>query len=217
MKDLGAMTEALSADDSISGAPCTEKNTGTGEVSLRIEMPRALYYQTLSRETGLTIQNDGDLIAILSSMAADRQSCSVLREALDAVRETGYGVVYPALSQMKLEEPQIVRQNGKYSVRLRANAPAIHLMLTEVETEVSPAIGGESASEEIISFLLQGFDGDINRIWQSNIFGKSLYDIACESLTNKVCSLSENARGKLQHTLERIINEGSAGLICILL
>ena len=90
MKDLGAMTEALSADDSISGAPCTEKNTGNGEVSLRIEMPRALYYQTLSRETGLTIQNDGDLIAILSSMAADRQSCSVLREALDAVRETGY-------------------------------------------------------------------------------------------------------------------------------
>lgn len=217
MKDLGAMTEALSADDSISGAPCTEKNTGTGEVSLRIEMPRALYYQTLSRETGLTIQNDGDLIAILSSMAADRQSCSVLREALDAVRETGYGVVYPALSQMKLEEPQIVRQNGKYSVRLRANAPAIHLMMTEVETEVSPAIGGESASEEIISFLLQGFDGDINRIWESNIFGKSLNELAEEGLRSKIDNLPEHARKKLRDTLQRMINESCSGLICITL
>ena len=121
------------------------------------------------------------------------------------------------MSQMQLEEPPIVRQGGKYSVRLKANAPAIHMMMTNIETEVTPALGGETASEDIINFLLQGFDGDISRIWQSNIFGKSLYDIACESLTNKICSLNDNARCKLQHTLERIINEGSAGLICILL
>ena len=102
-------------------------------------------------------------------------------------------------------------------MNLKANAPAIHMMMTNIETEVSPAIGGETASEDIINFLLQGFDGDINRIWQSNIFGKTLYSIACDSLTNKVCSLSENTRVKRQHTLERMINEGSVRLICILL
>ena len=118
---------------------------------------------------------------------------------------------------MKLEEPQIVRQNGKYSVRLRANAPAIHLMLTEVETEVSPAIGGESASEEIISFLLQGFDGDINRIWESNIFGKSLNELAEEGLRSKIDNLPEHARKKLRDTLQRMINESCSGLICITL
>ena len=153
----------------------------------------------------------------MSEMSAVKSDFDRLKEALESVRETGYGVVLPDMSQMQLEEPKIVRQGGKYSVKLKANAPAIHMMMTNIETEVSPAIGGETASEDIINFLLQGFDGDINRIWQSNIFGKSLYDIACESLTNKVCSLSGNARLKLQHTLERMINEGSAGLICILL
>ena len=120
-------------------------------------------------------------------------------------------------TQMKLEEPQIVRQGGKYSVKLKANAPAIHMMMTNIETEVTPAIGGETASEDIINFLLQGFDGDVNRIWQSNIFGKSLYDIAEEGLTSKIESLPQSAKDKIQETLQRIINEGSGGLICILL
>ena len=120
-------------------------------------------------------------------------------------------------SGLKLEKPQIVRQGGKYSVKLKANAPAIHMMMTNIETEVTPAIGGEGASEEIINFLLQGFDGDVNRIWQSNIFGKSLNDIAEEGLTAKIDALPENVKEKMRETLERILNEGSGGLICILL
>ena len=123
----------------------------------------------------------------------------------------------PDSSQMYLEEPQIVRQGGKYSVKLKASAPAIHMIMTNIETEVTPAIGGETASEDIINFLLQGFDGDVNRIWQSNIFGKSLNDIAEEGLTAKIEALPESAKLKLQGTLQRIINEGSSGLICILL
>ena len=102
-------------------------------------------------------------------------------------------------------------------MKLKANAPAIHMMMTNVETEVSPALGGESASEDIINFLLQGFEGDVNRIWESNIFGKSLYDIAEEGLTSKIDSLPDSAKEKLKLTLQRIINEGSGGLICILL
>jgi stage IV sporulation protein A len=118
---------------------------------------------------------------------------------------------------MELEEPQIVRRGGKYTVRLKARAPAIHMLRTNVETEVTPALGGATASEEIMGFLLQGFEGDVSKIWQSNIFGKSLYDIAGEGLTAKINALPENARSKLQETLQKVINEGSGGLICIIL
>ena len=150
-------------------------------------------------------------------MSVVKKEYDRIKTALESVKESGYGVVIPDSSQMNMQEPQIVRQGGKYTVKLKANAPAIHMIRTEVETEVTPAIGGETASEDIINFLLQGFDGDVNRIWQSNIFGKSLNDIAEEGLTSKIEALPENAKKKLRETLERIINEGSSGLICILL
>ena len=150
----------------------------------------------------------------MSAVKADYDS---VRTALEDVRRTGYGVVMPDSEQMTLEEPQIVWRGGKYSVKLKTNAPAIHMIMTNIETEVTPAIGGEGASEDIINFLLQGFDGDVNRIWQSNIFGKSLNDIAEEGLAAKVEALPESVKYKLRETLERILNEGSGGLICILL
>ena len=158
-----------------------------------------------------------DLADILDEISTIKKDYDRLRAALQSVRNTGYGVVMPDSSQMQLEEPKIVRQGGKYTVKLKANAPAIHMIMTNIETEVTPAIGGETASEDIINFLLQGFDGDVNRIWQSNIFGKSLYDIAEEGLYSKIEALPDNAKQKLQDTLQRIINEGSGGLICILL
>ena len=216
-RDLDGALSEIAGKEEISSAERSGSELGKGRASVTLTLPRALYYRSISEETGVEVRNDGELFSALSEMSAIKEEYDRIREALASVREKGYGVVLPSMEQMQLEEPKIVRQGGKYSVRLKANAPAIHMMMTNIETEVTPAIGGETASEDIINFLLQGFDGDINRIWQSNIFGKSLYDIACESLTNKVCSLSENARGKLQHTLERIINEGSAGLICILL
>lgn len=216
-KDIQNAVRMIAEKEEIHSAEKSDSAIGEGSVSVTLVLPRDLYYQSISEETGVTIRNDGELFSALSEMSAIKVEFDRLKDALESVREKGYGVVLPDMSQMQLEEPKIVRQGGKYSVKLKANAPAIHMMMTNIETEVSPAIGGETASEDIINFLLQGFDGDINRIWQSNIFGKSLYDIACDSLTNKVCSLSENTRLKLQHTLERMINEGSAGLICILL
>ena len=215
--DVESMLMTLSAKDEIQNAEQSKTSFGEGTVSITLFLPRELYYRSISEETGVEIRDDGELFSALSEMSAVKAEYDRLKEALESVQEKGYGVVLPDMTQMQLEEPKIVRQGGKYSVKLKANAPAIHMMMTNIETEVTPAIGGETASEDIINFLLQGFDGDINRIWQSNIFGKSLYDIACESLTNKSCSLSDNARLKLQHTLERMINEGSAGLICFLL
>ena len=136
---------------------------------------------------------------------------------MDDVRTKGYGVVFPSEDEMQLDEPKIVKHNGHYTVKLRANAPAIHMLKTNVVTEVNPSIGGENASEEIISFLLQGYEGDMTKLWESNIFGRSLYEIAGEGIEAKLASLPENARGKLQDTLQKIINDGSGMLICILL
>ncbi len=189
---------------------------GTGSLSMELQLPRSLYYDTLSEQTGLSIRSDADLISLLTQMSRVKADYDKLSDALRAVRETGYGVVYPQADEMKLEEPQIVRQGGKYSVKLKANAPVLHMFMTNAETEVTPAIGGETASEDIINFLLQGFDGDVNRIWESNIFGKSLNDIAEEGLTAKIQAMPQHARNKLRVTLQRILNEGSGGLICIL-
>lgn len=217
LRDVDDALHAIALKEEIISAERSGSRLSEGRVFVTLALPRELYYRSISAETGVEIHNDGELFSALSEMSSIKTEYDRLKEALESVKERGYGVVLPDLSQMQLEEPKIVRQGGKYSVKLKANAPAIHMMMTNVETEVTPAIGGETASEDIINFLLQGFDGDINRIWQSNIFGKSLYDIASESLSNKICSLSDSARVKLQHTLERIVNEGSAGLICILL
>lgn len=217
IKDCRTAVALLGEEENVSSVEIVKSDLGTGAVSVSVQLPRALYYKTISEQTGLEVKNDGDLISTLAEMSRVKLDYDKLRTALDDVRTKGYGVVMPDSSQMQLEEPQIVRQGGKYSVKLKANAPAIHMLMTNIETEVTPAIGGETASEDIINFLLQGFDGDVNRIWQSNIFGKSLYDIAEEGLTSKLAALPESAKAKLQTTLQRIINEGSGGLICILL
>ena len=216
-KDCYRAVSKLAECDNISDVDISKSDLGCGAVEVNVRLPRSLYYITISEQTGIEVKNDGDLISTLAEMSIVKQDYDKLRSALEDVRTKGYGVVMPDSSQMQLEEPQIVRQGGKYSVKLKASAPAIHMLMTNIETEVAPAIGGETASEDIINFLLQGFDGDVNRIWQSNIFGKSLYDIAEEGLSSKIESLPQSAKDRLQETLQRIINEGSGGLICILL
>ena len=146
-----------------------------------------------------------------------RKAYDKVAPALIAARETGYGIVLPTVEELKLEEPEIVRQGGRYGVRLKASAPSIHMIMANIETEVSPALGGEKASEQIINFLLQGFEGDTSRIWESNIFGKSLYDIASEGVITKLRQMPVNAQAKLQQTLTRIVNEGGGSLICIII
>ena len=217
LKDTQKLLSVLSRHEHISEAELAASELGSGSVNIRLRLPRSLYYQTISEQTGWEIHNDGDLIATLADMSVIKSDYDRLRQALEDVRSKGYGVVVPDSSQMRMEEPQIVKQGGKYAVKLKASAPAIHMLMTNVETEVTPAIGGESASEDIINFLLEGFDGDVNRIWQSNIFGKPLNDLAEEGLAAKIQSLPEEAKGKLQEALQRILNEGSGGLLCILL
>ncbi len=217
LEDRWSIAEKLSALENVSSAEIGEVDMAQGSVEIKISMPRKLYYDTLSSESGFNIQNDHDLIYILSSMSVLKDEYERVHDALEEVRETGYGIVMPTAEEMKLEEPQVVRQGGRYGVKLKASAPSIHLIKTNIETEVSPAIGGERASEDMINFLIQGFDGDMSRIWESNIFGKSLNDIAGEGLAGKIKALPEETKGKLRNTIQRIVNEGSGGLICIIL
>ncbi len=215
--DIGIMLSEMEQSDLVEAAYIENSDMGSGVINIAVDIPRALYYKLISDESGLDIQSDGQLVSILREMSAVKQEYDKIKDALESVNNTGYGVVMPDHEQLQIEEPQLVKQGGKYAVKLKARAPAIHMLRTGVETVVSPSIGGDNASEEIISFLLQGFDGDMSRLWESNIFGRPLYDIAQEGIAERLNSLPQNARAKLQETLQRIVNEGRGTLICILL
>ena len=217
IRDVYPMADTLRAEDNILSVSVAALQMGRGIADIRVDLPRALYYQTISEQSGFAIRDDGDLMALLTEMRGIKNEYDRISSALKDVRETGYGIVVPSPDELKLEEPEIVRQGGRYGVRLKASAPSIHMIMANIETEVSPALGGEKASEQIINFLLQGFEGDTSRIWESNIFGKSLYDIASEGVITKLRQMPVNAQAKLQQTLTRIVNEGGGSLICIII
>lgn len=215
--DVNKMLSLLEQSEIVDSAYISNSDMGSGVINIRIDMPKSLYYKLISDETGLEISNDGELITLLRDMSIIKRDYEHIKSALDDVRAKGYGVVMPSADELELDEPQIVKQGGKYAVKLKAKAPAIHMLMTGIETEVSPSIAGHNASDEIISFLLQGYEGDMSRLWESNIFGRPLYDIAEEGIAERLNNLPANARAKLQETLQRIVNEGRGTLICILL
>ena len=157
------------------------------------------------------------MISTITEMAQISRKYKRIRSALDEVEATGYGIVMPTIDELTLEEPEIMKQGGKYGVRLKASAPSIHMMKATINTEVAPIVGSESQSEELVMYLLNEFQGNPEKIWQSNIFGKSLDDLVNEGLKNKLYHMPTEARMKLQQTLERIINEGCSGLLCIII
>lgn len=216
LSEVSAAVSALSQLDAVESAAVMNLSAGTGCVSVKIDLPEALYYQTISEETGFSVSNDAELMALLTEMGGIKREYDKIAVALKDVRETGYGVVMPGSDDMRLEEPEIVRQGGRYGVRLKASAPSLHMIMTNVETEVSPALGGEQASEEIMGFLLQSYNGDVSKLWDSNIFGKSLYDIAEESLSKKITDMSDGTQLKLREAVEKIVNDGNKRLICII-
>ena len=154
---------------------------------------------------------------LLLELSDIRRKYSRIQPALEEVEATGYGIVMPEMEELTLEEPKIIRQGGKYGVKLKASAPSIHLMKANINTTVSPIVGTERQSEELVMYLLDGFENDPARIWESNIFGKSLHELVNEGLHSKLCKMPTDARMKLQETLERVINDGCSGLICFIL
>ncbi|MDD4716273.1 MAG: stage IV sporulation protein A, partial [Oscillospiraceae bacterium] len=217
IRDVENTVNTLGACENISGAKILSISLGTGLAVSALELPRSLFYSTLSQQSGFEVQDDGDLMSLLTKLAGVKKEYDKIESALKDVRETGYGIVMPSAEELVLEEPEIVKQGGRYGVRLKASAPSVHMILANIETEVSPIVGNEKQSEELISYLFKEFEGDPQKIWESNIFGRSFHELVSEDLHAKLLRMPEDARGKLQETLQRIINEGSGGLICIIL
>lgn len=167
--------------------------------------------------SGFEIDGEDKLLSLLMEMAKIKREYDKVAVALKEVENKGYGIVTPTIDEMSLEEPEIVKQGSRFGVRLKASAPSIHMIKADIQTEVSPIVGTEKQSEELVHYLLKEFETDPKRIWQSNIFGKSLHELVNEGLHNKLSKMPDEAQIKLQETLQKIINEGSGGLICIIL
>ena len=157
------------------------------------------------------------MISLLKEFAVAKQQYERVADALASAEEKGYGIVMPTIDELHLEEPQIVKQSGGYGVKLCASAQSIHLIRANIETEINPIVGTEQQSEELVKYMLKEFEADPSKIWESHMFGKSLYELVNEGLHTKLEHMPEESRTKLSETLERIINEGSGGLICIIL
>ena len=201
----------------IKNTEITEINLGTGVAKIKIELNDNLFYNMLTEITGVEIKNEGELFSCITDFARAKKDYDKMAYAIHEVNEKGYGIVTPGIDDLILDEPEIVKQGSRYGVKLKAKAPSIHMIKINTETEVSPIVGSEKQSEELVKYLLSEFESDPKKIWESNIFGKSLHELVNEGLQNKLARMPEDAQEKLRETLEKIVNEGSGGLICIIL
>lgn len=186
----------------------------TGTVSCALGFPEKLFYEILSAKAGVEIKNDGALLQLLSELSDVKREYDTIADALSAVKATGYGVVMPTAAQMKLETPELLRKSGSFGVKLKASAPSIHMIRVDIDTEISPMVGDEKHSQDLISYLSSESP---EKLWESNIFGKSVYALIQEGLTAKLVQLPEDVRDKFRGSLTRIVNEGASGLICLIL
>ena len=200
--------------EAVEGYALRSVDPGTGTVTCAITFPEAMFYEILSSKAGMTIQTDGELLNLLIQLSDIKKEYDKIADALATVKATGYGVVMPSAEDMQLEKPEILRKGGSYGVKMKAAAPSIHMMRVDIDTEISPMVGDEKQSRELINYLT----GEApEKLWESHIFGKSVYDLLQEGLAAKVVRLPEDVRGKFRGTLSRIVNEGATGLVCIIL
>ncbi len=190
---------------------------GCGRARMSVSCSEELYFSVLSEITGFDITSEEQLVRLLREYSKKKSELERVAIALADAEEKGYGIVMPDQSELKLEEPEIVKQANGYGVRLRASAQSIHLIRANIETEINPTVGSEAQSEDLVKYMLEEFEEDPSKIWESNMFGKSLYELMNEGLHTKLDHIPDESRNKLSETLERIINEGSNGLICIIL
>lgn len=217
IRDIRNCLQALRQNENIASADIRSINLGIGVAEADVELPREKFYTTISERSGLDVADDGDVMALLTELGSVKGEYEKVAKALDDAKTTGYGIVMPSVEELNLEDPEIVKQGGRYGVRMKASAPSIHMIRADVETTVSPIVGNEKQSEDMVNYLLQEFEGDTSKIWQSNIFGRSFHEIVGEDLQAKLKRMPDDAQVKLRQTLERIINEGGGGLICIIL
>lgn len=217
VRDINVFGQSFKASDNTTGCKVKNIDLGTGSANIELEINNELFYKVLAESTDLIIKDELELMNLIKELAKIKKEYMRVKDALDEVEATGYGIVMPSIEELSLEEPEIVKQGGRYGVRLRASAPSIHLMKANITTEVSPIVGSEKQSEDLIMYLLNEFEEDPIKIWDSNIFGKSLHELVNEGLHTKLARMPIDARMRVQETIERVINDGCNGLVCIIL
>lgn len=217
IRDAADAVEAVARNEFISSGSVVSIDLGTGFGTIEFKMREELLYRVISESSGMEIADESALVGLVIETSKMKAEYGKFENALREVESTGYGIVNPTISDMQLEPPEIVKQGGKYGIRLKASAPSIHMMKANVRTEVSPIVGSEKQSEELVNYLLSEYESDPEKIWDSDIFGKSLHELVNEGLNNKIYRMPADARFKIQETLQRVINDGCNGLICIIL
>ena len=217
MCEVKSMLEGIKNCEFIKNINVESINLGSGKSRAELLFDQSLFYKILSEKTELQIDSESELLTQLIEMTEIKKKFQKLQQAYEDVQETGYGIVMPEVEELTLEEPQILKQNGKYGIRLKATAPSIHMMKTQIFTEITPIVGSEQQSEELVLYLLKEFEENPVKIWESNIFGKSLHSLVNEGMHNKLYRMPNDAREKVRETIERIINDGCNGLLCIIL
>ncbi|MFA5881989.1 MAG: stage IV sporulation protein A, partial [Eubacteriales bacterium] len=217
LRDIDCTVDQLSTFDFVGKVSLREMNMGTGVATIDMDAQEDLFYKILQEVSGFEIEGDHTLLRLMRDLSHAKTEFDKVSSALAEVKETGYGVVTPRLNEMNLEEPELIRQGNRFGVRLKASAPSLHIIRADITTEITPIIGTEKQCEELVRYMLNEFEENPRKIWDSNIFGKSLHDLVREGIQNKLHRMPENVQGKLQETLQRIVNDGSGGLICIII
>lgn len=209
--------EMMANNENIKKASIVKTELGNGKSLIKIELDDEIFYKTISENVGYTISSQKDILSVVRNLCVMKKSYDKIAEALKSVEENGYGIVVPSVEDLSLEEPEIVKQTGGYGVKLRASADSIHMIKAKIKTEINPIVGSEKQSEEMVKYLLHEFEENPRQLWESNMFGKSLHCLVNEGLTSKLDHMPKETRGKIAEALQKIVNEGSNGLICIIL
>lgn len=217
MRDFSALGEMFGESEKFNPIEIKELKLGEGVSELKLTPKNDLYYKILSEECEENIADDCELMNYIKSFAGEKKKFRKMKDALKDAEENGYGVVLPTIDEMNLEEPVLVKQGGRYGVKLKASAPSLHIMKVDVSAEVAPTVGTEKQGEDLVSYIMNKFEDNPAGIWETNMFGKSLYDLVNEGLTGKLTAMPKEAQGKMRKTLTRIVNENKGGIICILL
>ncbi len=204
----------LTTLDAVQDYSLRDIDLATGTVCCALSFPDTMFYEILSNKTGIPIEDDAQLLSLLTELSAVKAEYDKISDALSSVKATGYGIVMPDAEQMTLQRPEVVRKGSAYGVKLKAGAPSIHMIRVDIDTEISPMVGGEQQSQDLITYLSSE---DPDKLWQSNIFGKSVYTLIQNGLNAKLVRTPEDVREKFRGTLTRIVNEGATGLVCLIL
>ncbi len=217
LRDVEKITSGFKNSQNISSVNLEEINLGEGVSNIEIRLKDNLFYQILGEESGYAIEGEHQLLSLIKELSYAKKEYDKVKDALNDVRTLGYGVVPPSFEEMSLEEPEMLKQGNSFGIKLKASAPSLHFIRADVEAEVAPMVGTQKQGEDLVNYLLDKFENDPSKLWETNMFGKSLHELVQEGLQNKLTKMPQDVQTKLQKTLTRIVNEGNGGLICIII